>query len=87
MRIPQPIQSRWRPILILVIGLAIGMFIGFEEQPQAKRREVTGTDQSTESKDLEGLLRQVIANQEQMMERFDEVMSELQIVKMRATQR
>ncbi len=84
---PQPKQAVLRFIAVLAIGLFIGVFMGTEGQPLAKKREVEKLASDSTDTSTEALLRQVLDNQKQILERFDEVMSELQIVKMRATVR
>lgn len=88
--------ARWQPVglaLLLGIGLWIQMGTAAEGQSQSTRRSSATSAEGAEAKaevdtkKLEAKLDRILDNQERMFQRFDEVMEELKIVKIRATLR
>ena len=89
---------RWS-LLILTIGAGLAVTLRAEEAPTASSRasrpsaESSATSSSRPSalgssaKELEAKLNDILENQQKVLKRLDEVMAELQIVKIRATVR
>lgn len=83
--------------LLTILGLGFSVMwvttedaIGSDEQgaPAAttsSRRGTSSTNKDSSTAKLEKKLDQILANQEQILKRFDDVMEELRIVKIRAT--
>ena len=85
-----------RPTRVLpLIGIAAGLSLWSwtmtsmaKEAARAASSKNTATESDVNSKDLariEEKLDQVLANQQTILQKFDEVMEELRIVKVRAT--
>ena len=77
----------WSVMAVLVIVATLGMFsravFSQEEERQEGRPQATNTH-NQDAKILKKL-DQVVANQEAILHRFDEVMEELRIIKIRAS--
>ncbi|MBI2104225.1 MAG: hypothetical protein HYT90_01415 [Candidatus Omnitrophica bacterium] len=83
-------MGRW-PHTVAALAVVTGAWMGAESQAaersrtsRAKADGSTGTSAQPDKK-LEDKLDQILANQEKIFQRFDEVMEELKIVKIRAT--
>ena len=81
----------WQPLgLALVVSLGTWLQTGTpaEGQSRSSRRPARGAEETSEKVDtakLEAKLDQILENQDQILKRFDDVMEELRIVKVRAT--
>ncbi len=96
------VRSLWRRrAWLLLIGSGIGLGVCLwsaagslaEEAAKASRsvlggpRETKSSASSLKGDDLEKKLDEILANQQAILERFDQVMEELRIIKIRATLR
>ena len=90
----QQMQRRpvsWSQVSWLALALAAGAWMMAQtqaaEQPQSRRSKASDsapTSSRTDGK-IESKLDEILANQEKILKRFDDVMEELRIVKVRAT--
>ena len=89
-------RSRWARLL--GIGLIAAAWLSAEGLVSAKddaqekgavrsSRATRSSRSASEEGDVEGMLARVLRNQEAILKRFDEVMKELQVVKIRASMR
>lgn len=83
--------SWWRIVIPGSLALTFGVGIGMNARCLAKdasatsSRPTTQTSANSSEKHLEEKLDQILDNQDKILKRFDDVMEELRIVKIRAT--
>ena len=81
----------WQPLglaLVVSIGVWLKTTAPAEGQARSSRRSAGDGGETSAQADtatLEAKLDQILQNQEQIFQRFDQVMEELRIVKIRAT--
>ncbi len=82
---------RWRQALGLALALMVGAWMVAEvqaaERSRTSRAKASGSTETGAQADtkIAAKLDQVLANQDTILQRFDEVMEELRIIKVRAT--
>ena len=83
-------------LLIVGIGLGIGLSLAVESMAEESARATRsvlggaasgGSSASSKDAGVEKKLAQILANQETILQRFDQVMEELRIIKVRSTLR
>lgn len=83
-------KAKWRALSVVagvvVVGFCVVATAVFSEQKKPSRSaDDSATQHEQALQRLEEQLDQVLANQQQLFTRFDQVMEELRIIKIRAT--
>lgn len=89
-----PAGRRWRRLvpLLLGVGLAIGVASSFvlsdqEPVPSSRSSRSSKASSSGSNANIESKLDDILANQQAILQKFDAIMEELRIIKVRATLR
>jgi len=78
-------QRFWRYLAIVGCLCVLGLDNGVGS-PRAPSPRVTGTDEEAKVKRINKQLDEILAVQETILKRYDELMEELRIIKVRASQ-